>query len=466
MLSQIWIKFLDLVRAEVGSRVVDTWFCALSLFRWDQRENTMYLLAPNAFIKDWIQKKYTQLFHLHFERLLNVHGIKIIFIVKDGMSNVAITPPHEHTAENSKVLLHTSLAHSSLPKQREIIKNTLQDPYINPLYSFDEFIVGPSNSLACAAARAVSEKPGSVYNPLFLSGSSGLGKTHLLHAIGNMIKYTHAHLSVLYQTTDRFISEFVSALRLNHVQKFKTRYQGLDVLLLDDIQCIANKEQSQEIFFHIFNTLYDARKQIVVSGDLYPQEIQGIPERLRSRFGCGLITDLSEPTLETKIDILCKKSLVTLGERLDDPIIHFIASQARGNIRQLEGTLIRVLAFASLTKQKVTLEVAQRVLLNDIPALGSRSLEPLYVVRTIAKVYGCSVEDLCSKIRTKELVQARHSAMYLLKKYTHYSLRDIGAFLGGRDHSTVMHGIERVEHALLTSTAFRQRMCALEQRLG
>jgi chromosomal replication initiator protein len=472
VLSDMWSKFLDLVRAEVGSRVVDTWFCALSLFRWDQRENTVYLQAPNAFIQDWVQKKYTTLFKTHLGRLLNAHDLIIVFVPLNQVHKSTLV----HEATNAQPQDSSDASLQSIPQETAIVQartlrkstTALKSPLvqINPHYSFDAFVVGPSNSLAYAAAQAVSDNPGHAYNPLFVSGGSGLGKTHLLQAIGNMIRHKHQNVSILYQTADRFVNDFINAIRFDHVQKFKTRYQGVDVLLMDDVQFMSHKEQSQDAFFHIFNSLYESRKQIVVSGDMYPQEMQGVPERLRSRFGCGLITDLYAPTLETKIDILQKKAALTLHEPLHSDVIHFIASQTSANIRQLEGAFVRVMAFAALTKQEVTLDLAHRVLLSESNATIKSSLDPLILTKIIAKSYGYTLDDLRSKSRNKELAQARHVAMFMIKKYTNYSLRDIGAFLGNRDHSTIMHGIDRVEELLLSSTPLKQRIATIEQEIS
>lgn len=473
LLADMWKNFLDLVREEVGSRVVDTWFCALSLYRWDQLENTVYLQAPNAFIQDWVEKKYTDLFQIHLGRLLNAHNIKIVFV---NLTSQKITPLVKHdilaatgslvspASEIEKKQGGTIIPARSLKKNSPAIKNPTA--YINPTYSFDAFVVGPSNSLAYAAAQAVAENPGVLYNPLFMYGDSGLGKTHLLHAIGNTIKAKNKNASILYQTTDRFVNEFINAIRFDQVQKFKSRYQSIDVLLMDDVQFISHKEQTQEAFFHIFNTLYDSHKQIVVSGDVYPQDLSGIPERLRSRFGWGLVTDLHVPTLETKIAILNKKAAISLAEPLLDEVTYFIASQSVANIRQLEGSLIRVMAFAALTKQPITLDLAHKVLAVATPSKQKICPDSMQVTKAVAASYGYSLDDIRAKGRNKELVQARQVVMYLLKQYTNCSLRDIGVFLGNRDHSTVIHGIDKVIHEMEISSEFKHRISDIEQSLG
>lgn len=472
VLADMWKNFLDLVREEVGSRVVDTWFCALSFYRWDQLENTVYLQVPNAFIQEWVEKKYSTLFQVHLGRLLNTHNIKIIFIniavsqkktVVQVHNNGDAALPHPTSTQGESREKMSIIPASRVRKNNLSTKNFTT--YVNPTYSFDAFVAGPSNSLAYAAAQAVSENPGVLYNPLFIYGDSGLGKTHLLHAIGNAINAKNKKLSLLYQTADRFVNEFINAIRFDHVAKFKAHYQAIDVLLIDDVQFISHKEHTQEAFFHIFNALYDSHKQIVVSGDVYPHDMNGIPERLRSRFGWGLVTDLHVPTLETKIAILNKKAAISLAEPLGDEIAYFIASQSVANIRQLEGALIRVMAFATLTKQPITLDLAQQVLTVNPCNKQKVSHDSIKVVKAVAASYGYTLEDIRAKGRNRELSQARHVAMYMLKKYTQSSLRDIGIFLGNRDHSTIIHGIDKVEHEMEITVDFKQKIIDIENNI-
>jgi chromosomal replication initiator protein len=334
--------------------------------------------------------------------------------------------------------------------------------YINTAYKFDSFIVGPSNSLARAAAQAVTEKPGTLYNPLFIYGDSGLGKTHLLHAIANQIKIYNPQAVVLYQTADRFVNEFINAIRFDKIHKFQEKYKDIDVLLVDDIQFISNKEQTQEAFFHIFNSLYDAHKQIVFSSDTFPQNMQGLAERLRSRLGCGLVTDIHTPTLETKIAIL-KKNAELSNEPLADDVAHFIAARVVSNIRELEGALVRIMAFSSLTKQPVSLELARKIMMR-VPDTKSTAIDFACIIRSISKYYPFTLEDLRSKGRSKDLSAARQVAMFFMKKMTDRSLRDIGAYLGGRDHSTVMHALEKVERQGQQS-AFRELLKKIEAEI-
>lgn len=448
MLTGIWDEFLTIAREEAGSRVVETWFKAVSLYRWDALQKVVYLQAPNAFVKDWIKNNYLALFQLHLGRLLNIQTPKIVFIdtieeqaAHDTTQNTT-APAHASKNDSSDRIVPAVIAQ---PKQTALVRTSFSknQSHINTSYLFSNFVVGPSNSLAYAAAHAVTEKPGGLYNPLFIYGGSGLGKTHLLHAIGNEIKQKNKNASVLYQPADRFVNEFISAIRFDKIHKFQAKYKDIDVLLIDDIQFISNKEQTQEAFFHIFNALYDAHKQIVFSSDTFPQNITGLAERLRSRLAWGLVTDIYMPSLETKIAILKKKAEQSEAI-ICDSVAQFIASRMISNIRELEGALVRVIAFASLTNQAITLELARKVLIRS-GEHTQRAVDFEMIARGVHKYYGYSLPDLQSKNRSKELAFARQIAMFLMKKLTDKSLRDIGIYLGGRDHSTVMHAISKIE---------------------
>ena len=450
MVHAIWLEFLKIVKEEAGSRVVETWFKAVTLKQWDTLERTIYLQAPNKFVEDWIKSNYIPLIEFHLKRLLNISDIKIIFINQDTLESQNKTPTYSHeilNLESSQNLILTPAPKKKAHGYRS--------------YYFDTFVVGPSNSLAYAAAQAVAEKPGGIYNPLFIYGDSGLGKTHLLHAIGNQIKINHKKAVTLYQTADRFVNEFINAIRFDKVPQFQSKYKTVDILLIDDIQFISNKEQTQEAFFHIFNTLYDAEKQIVFSSDAYPHDIAGIAERLKYRLSWGLVVDMHLPPLETKVAILKKKADVH-GEFLNDEVAHFIASRAVNNIRELEGSLIRVLAFASLTNQSITLELAQRVLIRSTQS-PKTTIDFDRIIKYVVKHYSYDLNALRSKNRNKDLSLVRQITMFLMKKITDKSLRDIGLFLGGRDHSTVMHALDKVEHYAQDNDKFKLQLRQLEE---
>ncbi|MCF7900523.1 chromosomal replication initiator protein DnaA, partial [Candidatus Babeliales bacterium] len=413
MLINIWQDFLKIVKEEAGSRVVETWLKAVSLHQWDADAHTVYIKAPNAFVKEWIQSNYTALFQLHLGRLLHVSEPRVIFLNENEQ---------EPKKDISELITIMPAKRSIIPPQ---VKHALErrGPQgsfgrLNPTYRFDTFVVGSSNSLAYAAAHSIAEGPGSLYNPLFIYGDSGLGKTHLLHAIGNMVQQKNPQSVVLYQTADRFVNEFINAIRFNKVSLFQQKYRALDVLLIDDIQFISNKEQTQEAFFHIFNSLYDSHKQIVFSSDVFPSHIKGLAERLRSRLESGLVTDIHKPPLETKIAILKRKAMLH-NEVLTDDVAEYIAQYAHSNIRELEGALIRILAFASLTKQSLSLDLAKKVLGKQQHYKEEvNHVDFEKIVSHVCKYYSYKLSDLRTDSRARQIARVRQIAMYLMKKMT------------------------------------------------
>lgn len=436
MVPNIWEDFLSIIREEEGSRIVETWFKAISLQQWDSSNKIVYLEAPNTFVREWISSNYMALLQLHLGRLLHVNAPRIV------LSN-STSGMHDIQSNGSSKLSEHYLPAERYSKAK--VPTVYSRNQINHGYSFDSFIVGPHNSLAHAAAYAVTEKPGKIYNPLFIYGGSGLGKTHLLHAIGNQIKMQCEKAVVLYQTTDRFVNEFINAIRFDKIHKFQLKYKNVDVLLIDDIQFITNKEQTQEAFFHIFNTLYDAHKQIVFSSDTFPHEIKGLAERLQSRLAWGLVADIHVPSLETKIAILKKKAELS-NEVLNDDVANFIASCVDSNIRELEGSLIRVTAFSLLTKQPITLELAKKVLMRSNESKSKIDFNQ--IMKVIGKHYSYRIDEIKSKKRDKDLSFVRHLTILLMKRMTDKSLREIGAFLGGRDHTTVVHALRKMQSYL------------------
>ena len=469
----IWEDFLKIVKEELGSRVVETWFKAVSLTKWDSIEKVIYLQTPNAFICNWVEKNYRPVFQTHLGRLLNVIEPKVIFLIESGKKNDDIVAAKGNEVEvvvNNVTPVPSKTyrpAHMiSYEAKNNLLTSKLSERYghINKKYVFETFVVGPSNSLAYAAACAVAQKPGELYNPLFIYGESGLGKTHLLHAIGNAIQERNKKALVLYQTADRFVNEFINAIRFDKIDYFQKKYQLVDVLLIDDIQFISNKDTTQEAFFHIFNSLYDARKQIVFSSDTFPQNINGIAERLRSRLASGMIADIHQPCIEVKTAILKRKAEAS-GEILSDEVAHFLASHVTSNIRELEGALIRVIAFAHLTKQAITLALVQKVFFNDeaAAAVAKESVDFKGVIKAITKHFPYSLDDLRSENRNKELVLARQLTMYIMKKNTNRSLREIGAYLGDRNHTTVKHALLKIEQHILKDAKLQRQINAIEK---
>jgi chromosomal replication initiator protein len=339
-----------------------------------------------------------------------------------------------------------------------------EPPRLNPKYVFDSFVIGSSNRFAHAAAVAVSEAPGKAYNPLLIYGDSGLGKTHLLHAIGHYVRNLFANARIRYVSSEEFTNDFINSIRDDKAATFQRRYRDVDVLLVDDIQFLENKERTQEEFFHTFNALHNANKQIVISSDRPPKRLETLEDRLRNRFEWGLITDIQPPDLETRIAILRKKAA---QERLTAPpeVLEFIASKIQTNIRELEGALIRVTAFASLNRQDVDISLAEIVLKDLIPTGGEPEITAAQIMAQTAAYFGLSVDDLCASSRSRVLVTARQIAMYLCRELTDLSLPKIGQQFGGRDHTTVMHADRKIRQLMAERRSVYNQVTELTNRI-
>ena len=347
---------------------------------------------------------------------------------------------------------------------RETLTASALETRLNPKYVFETFVIGSSNRFAHAAAVAVAEAPGKAYNPLLVYGDSGLGKTHLLHAIGHYVRSLFAGAKVRYVSSEEFTNEFINAIRDDRQDRFKRRYRDVDVLLIDDIQFLEGKIQTQEEFFHTFNTLHNANKQIVITSDRAPKRLEALEDRLRNRFEWGLITDVQPPDLETRIAILRKKAAT---ERMTAPpdVLEFIASKIQTNIRELEGALIRVTAFASLNRQPVDLTLAEIVLKDLIPEGGEPEITAALIIAQTAAYFALSIEDLCGQSRSRVLVTGRQIAMYLCRELTELSLPKIGQQFGGRDHTTVMHADKKIRQLLAERRSVYNQVTELTNRI-
>jgi chromosomal replication initiator protein len=335
---------------------------------------------------------------------------------------------------------------------------------LNPKYTFDTFVIGASNRFAHAAAVAVAEAPAKAYNPLFVYGQSGLGKTHLLHAIGHYARSLYPNVRVRYVNSEEFTNDFINSIRDDKASAFQSRYRNVDVLLIDDIQFLQGKVQTQEEFFHTFNTLHNANKQVVITSDLPPKQLSGFEERMRSRFEWGLLTDVQPPDLETRIAILRKKAIQEKMTTPDD-VLEFIASKISTNIRELEGALIRVTAFASLNRAPVDLNLAELVLKDSFPYDQGSQITSSTIMAQTAAYFGLSIEDLCGPSRSRVLVTARQIAMYLCRELTELSLPKIGQQFGGRDHTTVMHADRKIRHLMSERRAIYNQVTELTSRI-
>ncbi len=354
--------------------------------------------------------------------------------------------------------------HNAASRRRAATTSPVEAAHLNPKYTFDSFVIGSSNRFAHAAAVAVAEAPAKAYNPLFVYGESGLGKTHLLHAIGHYARNLYNGVRVRYVNSEEFTNDFINSIRDDKAQAFQRRHRDVDILLIDDIQFLQGKVQTQEEFFHTFNTLHNANKQVVITSDLPPKQLSGFEERMRSRFEWGLITDVQPPDLETRIAILRKKAMVERMTAPDD-VMEYIASRITSNIRELEGALIRVTAFASLNRQAVDLSLAEIVLKDLIPSDGSPEITSAVIIGQTAAYFGLTIDDLKGSSRSRVLVNARQIAMYLCRELTELSLPKIGQQFGNRDHTTVMHAERKIRQLMAERRSIYNQVTELTNRI-
>jgi chromosomal replication initiator protein len=421
--SNIWDQVLARVETKVNRHSYYTWFKPTSFVA--DRGTSLDIRVPNRMFREWLNKHYSAVMS---EALTEVHrhGCEVLFVTDEA---IAVTE------ELPQIV--------APPEQSVAPEEASEAGALAPRYSFDTFIVGPSNQFAHAASRAVAEAPSRSYNPLFIYGGVGLGKTHLMHAIGHYVMSHLRDLQLTYISSERFMNEMINAVRYDRILEFRERYRSVDVLLVDDIQFIAGKEGTQNEFFHTFNALYDSQKQIVISSDCPPHEITSLEERLRSRFEWGLIADIQPPDLETKIAIL-KKKAESDGIPLPDNVAMYIAGRIKSNIRELEGSLIRLIAYASLTGREISLGLAQDVLRNILQH-DEKAVTIENIQKFVADYYQLKLADLKSRNNSKSIAMPRQIAMYLCKGLTSASLPEIGRSFGGKHHSTVIHSIRKIE---------------------
>ena len=426
--------------------------------------SNLLLSAPDLFTKDVLE---TRLRGILTEELSNQFGEKInIAVTVTGESKGANYDEGDNAGEQdftSTEIEPQNLAKVGVGRNSTSLNNN-ESAQLNPRYIFESFVIGASNRFAHAAAVAVAEAPAKAYNPLFIYGESGLGKTHLLHAIGAYAKELYGSVRVRYVSSEEFTNDFINSIRDDKASVFQRRYRDLDILLVDDIQFLENKERTQEEFFHTFNTLYNANKQIVISSDRPPKQLTTLEDRLRSRFEWGLITDIQPPELETRIAILRKKAAQDKLNAPDD-VLEYIASKISTNIRELEGALIRVTAFASLNRQGVDLSLAEIVLKDLIPEEGGPEITGPIIMAQTASYFSLSIDDLCGTSRSRVLVNARQIAMYLCREMTELSLPKIGQAFGGRDHTTVMHADRKIRQLMAERRSIYNQVTELTNRI-
>lgn len=434
MYQSVWNSCLQLLQDELPAQQFSMWIRPLQV---DSSEDTLTLYAPNRFVLDWVREKYLNRINEILVQICGNDAPKLRFdvgnkpVAKPPETPPASNPPAQPFRQGNGFMENTS-------KPVEINHKS----NIRRTYMFDNFVEGKSNQLAKAAACQVADNPGNSYNPLFIYGGTGLGKTHLLHAVGNGILAKKSDARVIYMHSERFVQDMVKALQNNAIEEFKRYYRSVDALFIDDIQFFANKERSQEEFFHTFNALLEGNQQIILTSDRYPKEIEGVEERLKSRFGWGLTIAIEPPELETRVAILKKKAQES-NMRLPDEVAFFIAKRLRSNVRELEGALNRVIANANFTGRAITIDFVKEAL-RDLLALQDKLVTIDNIQKTVAEYYKVRVSDLLSKRRSRSVARPRQIAMALAKELTNHSLPEIGDAFGGRDHTTVLHACRKI----------------------
>lgn len=440
--QQLWQAILGNLELTLSKANFTTWFKNTSII--EKSDLGIVVGVPNAFTKEWLQNKY----HQDILKTLKTIAPEIKEVKYQIVSPTFVAPsPQKEVARNAAV------------KRPESSSQNL-----NPKYTFDAFIVGSHNQLAHAASQAVSKKPGHTYNPLFIYGGVGLGKTHLMQAVGNDVMKKNPDAKILYVTSERFTNDFVSALSQGKADQFKSQYRSVDLLLVDDIQFLAGKEGTQEEFFHTFNALHQNNKQVVMTSDRLPKEIPAIEERLVSRFEWGMIADIQTPDLETRLAILktkCKEK----NYNIEPEILQYIAETIQSNIRELEGALNRLMVYCQLNNTRPTVDQVKGILINVITPPKKRGVSAKKIIEIVSDFYNVMPEDLLKQSRKKEYVNPRQIAMYIIRKELETSLPSIGEFFGGRDHTTVIHAIDKIERILKERSGLKQEIDLIRDRI-
>ncbi|MCL1076328.1 chromosomal replication initiator protein DnaA [Shewanella dokdonensis] len=440
MTVSLWQQCVGRLQDELSAQQFSMWIRPLQA---EMDGETLVLYAPNRFVLDWVRDKYLNIINQFFSEQLGSEAPKLRFDIGSRPApRVAVVNPPVNGKSHSRPVTKPSVAAAFNSDDEEPVSNHPYRSNINPTYQFDNFVEGKSNQLGKAAAQQVSENPGGAYNPLFLYGGTGLGKTHLLHAVGNGILKNNPNAKVVYMHSERFVQDMVKALQNNAIEDFKRYYRSVDALFIDDIQFFANKDRSQEEFFHTFNALLEGNHQIILTSDRYPKEIDGVEDRLKSRFGWGLTVAIEPPELETRVAILMRKALEN-GITLPDEVAFFIAKRLRSNVRELEGALNRVIANANFTGRPITIDFVREAL-RDLLALQEKLVTIDNIQKTVAEYYKIKMADMLSKRRSRSVARPRQMAMALSKELTNQSLPEIGDAFGGRDHTTVLHACRKI----------------------
>nr|WP_105201193.1 chromosomal replication initiator protein DnaA [Pseudoalteromonas sp. T1lg10] len=445
MYLSVWQSCLYVLQDELPSQQFSMWVRPLQA---ESTDDTLTIYAPNRFVLDWVREKYLNRINELLVEICGDEAPELRFDVgSKPMLNTAVNTtaqtPNQGVNGNSDSAKVNKARQPSQPAAVEPAPKSQYKSNIKENYTFDNFVEGKSNQLAKAAATQVADNPGSAFNPVFIYGGTGLGKTHLLHAVGNGILAKKENAKIVYMHSERFVQDMVKALQNNAIEDFKRYYRSVDALLIDDIQFFANKERSQEEFFHTFNALLEGNQQIILTSDRYPKEIEGVEDRLKSRFGWGLTIAIEPPELETRVAILMKKAQQS-KINLPHEVAFFIAKKLRSNVRELEGALNRVIANANFTGRPISIDFVKEAL-RDLLALQDKLVTIDNIQRTVAEYYRIRVSDLLSKRRSRSVARPRQVAMALSKELTNHSLPEIGDAFGGRDHTTVLHACRKVK---------------------
>jgi chromosomal replication initiator protein len=460
--SKLWESVLCAIKTKLQGESFETWFNPIRFEGIDQSQRLIRLRAPNQVVRDWVKVNYADLMDQSLGEL-SLGGYAVDWLLPDETSKVVTEQPSRQTSNAPEGTSQSETVAESLPPSAQsggaavaVARQVALDPALNSKYTFDSFVVGSCNQFAHAASLAVAEAPGKTYNPLYLYGGVGLGKTHLMHACGHAIKQQNPHLRVSYLSSEHFMNELINSIRYDKTQGFREKYRSVDVLLIDDIQFMAGKERTQEEFFHTFNTLYEQQKQIVISSDCPPREIPTLEERLHSRFEWGLIADLEPPDLETKVAILKRKAEM-MGFVIPDEVALFIAGRVKNNVRELEGSLIRLVAISSLRGIPVSKDMARDAIRNIASEEEPGVITIEQIQKVVAASYKLTVEQLVSKNNSRKVAFPRQVAMYLCKKLTKHSYPEIGRAFGGKHHTTVIHSFQKIQ-SLSTADMGLQRL--------
>jgi chromosomal replication initiator protein len=445
-MNAFWEKTSKIIQEKISKQNYDTWIKPIQIVSLE--DQCVRLSVPNRFFKDWLMENYSAIIKQSLKEVSGV-DVNVDFVLgKTHNPTPAKTPETKSLKDLSSSTGKTQYNNSSLNKN----------------YSFDRFVVGSCNQFAHAASIAVAKQPAKQYNPLFIYGGSGLGKTHLLNAIGLLASELHPSMNIMYVSAEEFMNEMINSIRYDKMPKFREKYRNISCLLIDDIHFLAGKDRTQEEFFHTFNTLHDSGKQIVVTSDKFPKDIPNLESRLRSRFEWGLIADIQPPDIETKIAIIERKTQEN-NLALPSNVIHYIASHAESNIREIEGFLVRIEAYSSLTGREIDLDLVKEVLNNIINQRKNHELSIEDIMKAVAVKLNIKVSDIKSHNKNKNFVLARQIAMYLSRKYTKYSFPDIGQKIGGRDHSTVIYANNKIASNIKTDDRLKKTIKEIEDGL-